>query len=76
MLLLKAHLVYNLLAVWKFTRNLSIIVNTPDNKKTNRVRMLLMLHPTIWLFPAIAENSVLARIRFASDYFSNSLELH
>ena len=50
--------VYNLLVRWKFTRNLSAISSTcvlpdviaqeytPDNKKTNPLRMLLILHPT------------------------------
>ena len=41
--------------------------------KTNRLRMLLILHPTnteirqIWLFSAIVENSVLVRMRLASN---------
>ena len=29
-------------------------VDTPDNFKTNRLRMLVILHPTkFWIFPAI-----------------------
>ena len=39
------------------------LVNTPINKKTNQLRMLLILYPTNFaFFPAIVENSVLARI--------------
>ena len=54
-------------------------MNNPVNKKTN----LLTAHASdltsdkFWLFPAILENSVLGRIRLASNlFFSHPNSLH
>ena len=46
-------------------------MNTPDNKKTNRLTAHAsdLTSDKVWLFPAIVENSVLDRIRLASNLF-------